>query len=697
MRVSEREGRRSRERLRWTLVGSTWLHLLAVLAFQCSPSPSDVDDPSTALTLMAIEQLQVQPQQQAVDDAGSALQALTDRASVVQADAQKALREVVALEQALPTAVDDPGNLSAAMAEAYAFEAVLEATSPLATDTLAALTLAESDVSAAVEELQAIALAANVLSTSAARLTDQSTAAQVPASRFARPEQALAQLVEEALSTLAPALATADPGQAAGQASQTANDRPVAALDAPPTSPDVAVTDAAAEERPEAVESDEPEAPKAIEEQSPPQVLQKFIHSDETVLPDAPDYADYISAADANDDDMRRRQVTAEDEGAHTLWQNGNQAAPAAPQVQADEGEAADPMGEPEQTAAQEVVEDRPQGGGQQGLESGEGAQGTQGPSADGGAAAAAATGGAEARIAAGQGAVAAPGRTGNVAVAGAAGTPTTGADGAAEAFAPAADANATGSESGWWRPMAARMVAPARPSTPAAAAPTEAAVSPTQSDGVAEVERPQEEDDFGGTEDADDTPAAPTDTETPAETIGETEERQPATDPIADLRADLGWGGIDRTQLAPRARPSGQMGVPGMQATSQQRVLDPEFDVDTVSYVQARGTEIGEYTEKVYDIVQTAWYEVDLSDDEKALGIQGDVTIIFHVRRNGRVEDLSVLRPSGNALLDGMAIAAVPNKLPRIPRTIPNNELLQQITFHYRNPLVSAPSAAPR
>jgi TonB family protein len=125
--------------------------------------------------------------------------------------------------------------------------------------------------------------------------------------------------------------------------------------------------------------------------------------------------------------------------------------------------------------------------------------------------------------------------------------------------------------------------------------------------------------------------------------------------------------------------------------------VLDPEFDVDTISYVQARGTEIGEYTEKVYDEVQKAWYEMDLSDDEKALGIQGDVTIIFHVRRNGRVDDLSVLRSSGHALLDSMALAAVPNKLPRIPRKIQNSELLQQITFHYRNPLVSSPMLAPR
>jgi TonB family protein len=698
VRVSDREGRRSRERLRWTLIGSTWIHLLAVVAFQCSPSPSELEDSTTALTLMAIEHLQTDVQTPALEDAGSALERLSERAVIVQSDARDALREVIALEQALPTTMDDPGSLSSAMAEAYAFEAVLEATSPLASHTLAALALAESDVSAAVEELQVIAIAADVLSRSAARLDEQSTAVQVPTSRFAQPEQALAELVADALSTLAPDITTPVPGSAAGRASQTAHDRPLAAQNAPPTSPDVALTDAAAEERPDAIASEEEEFPPVpVEEQVPPEILQKFIHSDETAEPEASEFAEYISADDANDDDIRRRQVTAQAEGAATLWQNGNQSSPAAPQMEVDEGEAADPMGEPEEAAAQEVVEDRPQGGGQQGLESSEGAQGEQGPSTDGGAAAAAATGGAEARISAGQGEVAAAGRTGNVAIAGVAGTPTTGADGAAESVAPLANSNATGAESGWWRPMASRIVAPARPSTPAAAAPTEAAVSPTQSDGIAEVERPEEQDDFGGAEEADDTAAAPTDADIPAKTVGEIEERQPAVDPIADLRADLGWGGIDRTRLQPRARPSGQFGMAGQNAMSQQRVLDPEFDVDTISYVQARGTEIGEYTEKVYDEVQKAWYEMDLSDDEKALGIQGDVTIIFHVRRNGRVDDLSVLRSSGHALLDSMALAAVPNKLPRIPRKIQNSELLQQITFHYRNPLVSSPMLAPR
>ena len=130
-----------------------------------------------------------------------------------------------------------------------------------------------------------------------------------------------------------------------------------------------------------------------------------------------------------------------------------------------------------------------------------------------------------------------------------------------------------------------------------------------------------------------------------------------------------------------------------GMAPTSQQRVLAPDVTTDSISYVQARGTEVGKYTEIVYELVNDAWYELDLSSDDKAMGIQGDVTVVFHVQRNGRVDDLSVLRSSGYLPLDQMALAAVPRRLPRIPRAVEEDVLLQQITFHYRNPLVATPA----
>lgn len=682
----EREGRRRRTRMRWTVLGSTWTHLVLLLAVQCTHSEHSDDDDSPTLQLMAIQALPAPTSRSVIDDdAGSALDALSERAKAVRSDAERALREVETLAAAVPTQVSE-SDLGLRAAHLDALDAALASTAPLADQTLAALQLAESDVSAAIEELQALSIAADALSLQSAAL-DDTHLAQIDSQRLTAPAVALDALVTDALEVLD---RRADDSVGLAEPSERAP------TDGPAPVEDDAVADATpADERevPDPIEEDVPKPPPP-----PPAgdvLMQKFVHSDSEVLPDSPEVAEYISSVDADDDEVRRRAVTAEAEGAQTLWQEGQRATPAAPQVRTDEGEPNNPMGEPDAVQATEVVEERPEGGGRRGESDGRGADGDAGDQRDGGAAAAEALKTEPTETSVGEGQTPAPGRTGVAAVAGASGTPMTGADGVAEAAAPNADSAADGTESGWWRPMAARVVLPARPSTPPATAPAAAVASPTESDGISELQRPEDRADQGGAQSEDDTPASPTEAEQPDDTPGEVEEHTPAADPIADLRADLGWGGIDREQLAPRATPSGQAGMQGMTPTSRQRVLDPTIDADTVSYIQARGTEVGEYTEQLYDEVQKAWYDLDLSDDEKAQGIQGDVTLLFHIQRNGRVRDLTVLRSSGHAVLDEMARAAVPSRLPRIPREIESDMLLQQITFHYRNPLVSTPLPA--
>ena len=74
---------------------------------------------------------------------------------------------------------------------------------------------------------------------------------------------------------------------------------------------------------------------------------------------------------------------------------------------------------------------------------------------------------------------------------------------------------------------------------------------------------------------------------------------------------------------------------------------------------------------------------------EQRALGIQGDVTVVFQVQHNGKVTEKTITRSSGYASLDAMALDAIPEKLPRIPNDIEADSLFHAYTFVYRNPII--------
>ena len=51
----------------------------------------------------------------------------------------------------------------------------------------------------------------------------------------------------------------------------------------------------------------------------------------------------------------------------------------------------------------------------------------------------------------------------------------------------------------------------------------------------------------------------------------------------------------------------------------------------------------------------------------EKALGIQGNVTVQFRVHANGRVSDLSIVKPSGQPALDLLALHRLDRVAPHL------------------------------
>lgn len=153
--------------------------------------------------------------------------------------------------------------------------------------------------------------------------------------------------------------------------------------------------------------------------------------------------------------------------------------------------------------------------------------------------------------------------------------------------------------------------------------------------------------------------------------------------DPVAQLRSDLGWAAIDRDHLpeasavlslVDSASPAGQGGV-----AEPDVVFRPAADV--------AGSELGDFVEDLERRVLERWSSMNLDPHARALGIQGDVTVRYRVRRNGATTDVRVVRSSGIPGLDGMAVRSIPPRVGRLPATYPGEELQHEVRLRYRNP----------
>jgi len=458
-------------------------------------------------------------------------------------------------------------------------------------------------------------------------------------------------------------LAVSDPVRepAAGRA-QVATAEVPRAVDLVPVVPEAAPTPTAERD----TERPEPEEPEPTEDET--RHMLKFVRVDEPAASsEPPEDPEYISARDASHDVRSRAPVTEPDPGRRTPHEIGLSTLASSPSLLAVEGNPTDPMGErPE--VSEEVAQSTSgeSGGGRKAHDLGAGAPGEGGDRREGGQAAPRSGQSPSSGAPAGR-----SDRTGGPPV-----------DGYPEAPEPDAVADVEAPE--WWSPMASRMVASPDP------APEVRITSPSSGDAVALVRSSGMSSDRGGTAAEADETALPTEAETPTEVTGR-HERAGASDPVADLRDALGWGGTDRTALQPRAAHAGARRFEGAAPSSPQAVVDEEVDLGRITWVEATETPLGHYTERVHEVIGELWRSQDLDPDERARGIQGDVTVSFIVARNGRVSNLGLVKSSGHPDLDRIALHSVPRRLPRFPRDVHLQSVLQRITFHYRNPLIVA------
>ncbi|MCO4744142.1 MAG: TonB family protein [Proteobacteria bacterium] len=231
-----------------------------------------------------------------------------------------------------------------------------------------------------------------------------------------------------------------------------------------------------------------------------------------------------------------------------------------------------------------------------------------------------------------------------------------------------------------WWEAGASRPAAvsapspvtPAAPEQPAVVAPEEPATPPSidtqaiediDDDAVAEASPSETE----STGDADEASEADEQTEGQRDT--------PLKAPTDLFRESMGW----------RAGGSPGQDASGASTASNQVVTEKEATA-AVAKVNTRQTPRGVYAAHIERTLIDGWYATDISIEQRTLGAHGQVTVLFRIRRSGRVADLVLTKSSGDAHMDHLALTSVPKRFARFPSDLRERFLIFEWTFHYRD-----------
>lgn len=171
------------------------------------------------------------------------------------------------------------------------------------------------------------------------------------------------------------------------------------------------------------------------------------------------------------------------------------------------------------------------------------------------------------------------------------------------------------------------------------------------------------------------------------AQAGGEGVEAPATTDPVAQFRQALGWAPVDRSQLIRK----------DADALVDSQVTPPDAPLTYVPAIRAHGTPLGDYMARVERQIADRWMRTDLGVHPKGVGIQGQVTVRYGIRSNGRTQSVRIASSSGVPELDRMALHAIPRQLPRIPASLNRDAIEHQIVLRYRNPLLSDHASAAR
>jgi TonB family protein len=151
---------------------------------------------------------------------------------------------------------------------------------------------------------------------------------------------------------------------------------------------------------------------------------------------------------------------------------------------------------------------------------------------------------------------------------------------------------------------------------------------------------------------------------------------------PVEVLREQLGWGNSNNDDAQARNADAGTVGSQSDVSASAQTVLPDSDDAIGRPSVNARATPLGRYVDSVDKIIRERWFAAEIDPMHRALGIEGTVVVQLDIRRSGRVADVKVYASSGYPHLDAVALAAIPSKVPRIPKELDLEHLAHRISL---------------
>lgn len=154
--------------------------------------------------------------------------------------------------------------------------------------------------------------------------------------------------------------------------------------------------------------------------------------------------------------------------------------------------------------------------------------------------------------------------------------------------------------------------------------------------------------------------------------------------DAVRELQEALGWGRTEADARAPRRADAGSQGSPAQQAASSQAVHADARIAGQVA-LSTRATPLGRWLRDVDGVIREAFFARDLPPEERALIVEGAVTVEFRVDRRGRVSDLRLHESSGRPSLDTLGLASIPDRLPRMPRDVDATSVRHRLTLRYR------------
>lgn len=139
-----------------------------------------------------------------------------------------------------------------------------------------------------------------------------------------------------------------------------------------------------------------------------------------------------------------------------------------------------------------------------------------------------------------------------------------------------------------------------------------------------------------------------------------------------------------EEQELTPPSQDA-QVGSQGVAATQGGTSL-AAFDAEEGGLaINAKKTERGVWITEVDRVVRASWRSQELPMALRGEQLRGDVSVRFAIGGSGRVDDVKVTRSSGNEWLDALAVAAIPKRVPKPPRSLGSEVTLHEIRFRYR------------